>query len=521
MAFNLKGGMEMKKRILSGFLSVILCVTLLGNITYAQNGAEETVEETESDSGENDIETGSAQQLSVDAAADGQQQNEEEQSAENQWMLTGMDFDKNSPQEVSETIEISAQIKNENDAIFYKYVWMRDNWAEWGVIQDFSHNKVVNWKPEKSGEYSLYVNVKSENRAAETFTRSYTIIKNQWNYEGMLPEMTEQKLGETIDLSPNITGNSAGLRYKYVWMKDDWSQWGILRDFSTEKNFEFTPEDLGEYTIIIDIKDQDGDVVTRNKTYKVKTTIWQYIGITTDLPSPQQKYTEPIKISAETAGETEDLKYKYVWMKDNWSDWGVISDLSLNSSTEWYPEEEGTYTIYVDVKDIDGEIITKAIPYEITKLQWQFDEIKVSPDEVQRKGSDVEIEAITSGNNEKLQYKFVWMKDDWADWGVLQDFSEKSKITWKAPDVTGEYKIYVNVMDRDHDTKTLDLDYFVATQIWQPGEININNDISEQVYTRIPISVSAEGETQNLEYKFVWKGGPDNGDWMRRPGHQP
>lgn len=538
----------MKKRILSGVLSVILCVTLLGNITYAESGNAEIsadiggelndIDNKEANDAQQAPENKSTESLQQEVAdqivldensltpdSESETANEDKteskvtqnesdvQTAENDWILTGIDFDKTSPQEVSEIVELSARVEYENDDILYKYVWMKDNWAEWGVIQEFSSNKVVEWKPEKTGKYSLYVNVKSENRATETFVQSYTIIKNQWDYKGMYPEEINQKLGNSIELSPDITGNSTGLKYKYVWMKNDWAQWGVLRDFSTEKNIEFTPESLGKYTIIIDIKDQDGDVVSKSKTYNVKTNVWQYVGVTTDLPSPQQKYTEPITISAETDGENTALKYKYVWMKNNWSEWGVISEFSANSSVAWYPEDVGDYTIYVDVKDVDGETITKTIPYEITKLQWQFDEIKVSPEEVQRKGNDVEIEALTSGNTEKLQYKFVWMRDDWADWGVIQDFSEINKTVWKTPNISGAYKIYVNVTDRDHDTKTLVLDYFVATQIWQPGEININNDVSEQVYTKIPISASATGEAQNLEYKFVWKGGPDNGDW--------
>ena len=544
----------MLKKILSGVLSVCLCIGILGSSSYAQeddglenaytDSAQKNQEDIDSNENnqikdavltEDEKSPGSPKEEQTDKTDDSNlsaekkeeaketvesrqitpyvSENQDESGVSDEWKLTGLEFDKSSPQEVSEIIEMTAKVENENDGILYKYVWMKDNWAEWGVIQDFSDNKTVKWTPGKSGYYSIYVNAKSEGRSTETFVQPYTFIKNQWSYYGIYPEGTNQKLGTSIILSPNIFGNSEGLRYKYVWMKNGWKQWGVLKDFSTDKSIEFTPESIGEYTIYIDIKDQDGDVVTKNKVYNIKTDVWQYEGITTDLPSPQQKYTEPITISASTTGETANLQYKYVWMKEDWKEWGIISDFSSESSTLWYPEDTGDYTLYVDIKDVDGETITKTIPYEIINLQWQFDEIRTNPEEVQRKANNVEIEAVTSGNIEKLKYKFVWMRNDWADWGVIQDFSENSKITWTTPDVAGAYKIYVNVTDRDHHTETLDLNYFVATQIWQPGEININNGVSEQIYTKIPISVSAEGEIQNLQYKFVWKGGPDNGDW--------
>ena len=40
---------------------------------------------------------------------------------------------------------------------------MKNNWKEWAVIKDFSDAGSIQWKPESSGTYYLYVNVKDGN----------------------------------------------------------------------------------------------------------------------------------------------------------------------------------------------------------------------------------------------------------------------------------------------------------------------------------------------------------------------
>ena len=325
-----------------------------------------------------------------------------------------------------------------------------------------------------------------------------------WFLGGILPNEESLKVGEEHRISVNLSGNTEGLQYKYVWQKDGWKEWGVLQEFSEENETLFLPNKTGKYTLIVDIKDTNGKVVSKSREYNVVTQVWNFEKVETNKPSPQEKYSDPIEIKAITAGETEGLQYKFVWQKDNWKKWGVIQELSERSVAEWEPKEDGKYTILVDVKDRDGKIITKTVAYEITKLKWNFEEIKISPEKVQKKGQPIEIEASISGNTKKMQYKFVWMKDNWKEWGVIRNFSESNNTTWVAPKKSGNYQIIVDAKDCDGKVVSKQTEYFIATQIWQPGEVTINGGTKGRLYERTPISVSATGETENLQYKFVW-----------------
>ena len=325
-----------------------------------------------------------------------------------------------------------------------------------------------------------------------------------WNFKEILPSDEYLKLGEEYRISAKLSGNTEGLRYKYVWQKDGWKDWGILKEFSEENEALFRPEKVGKYTLIVDTKDASGKVISKSREYNVVTQIWNYERIETSRTTPQEKYSEPIEIKAITSGETEGLQYKYVWQKDNWKDWGVIQGFSERAVAEWSPEKEGKYTILVDVKDRDGKVVTKTIGYEITKVNWNFEEIKISPEKVQKKGEPIEVEASMSGNTKKMQYKFVWQKDNWKDWGVIREFSESNRVTWTAPKKSGNYQIIVDAKDRDGKVVSKQKEYFVATQLWKPEAISVNGGTEGRLYERTPISVTASGETENLQYKFVW-----------------
>lgn len=313
----------------------------------------------------------------------------------------------------------------------------------------------------------------------------------------------QQKLGETVQIKANVSGSTEELSYKFVWMKDNWKQWGILQDFSPENITQFTPKETGTYRIYADVKDQQGNVYTTFIDYAIVTDFWEFNDVTVNLKSPQEKYEGPIEISAVTAGEISRLKYKFVWAKTDWSKWGVLHDFSSESSAMWMPKEIGTYWIYVDVKDADGQVLTKRIPYVIIPLKWDLDRIALSSDVV-KKGEDVSVSASVSGNTKELRYKYVWMKDNWKEWGVIQDLSEKQDAVWKTPKKAGKYKIYADVIDRDGMKITKEKECTVLSQIWKQEAIEINSGGAGCIYTELPVTAKVSGETEGLSYKYVW-----------------
>ena len=160
------------------------------------------------------------------------------------------------------------------------------------------------------------------------------------------------RAGSSIKVGVNVTGKTDGLKYKFVWHKvgADWSSsnWGVIGKDLTIPSVTWTLPSAGEYEIYADVVDSNGYI---SSTSKYKVVNWSVEGLDV---SGEARSGRPLKLQARVSGDTEGLKYKFVWQKGGWAKWGTVGGGSTSStSCEWTPSEPGEYTLYLDV--IDGE----------------------------------------------------------------------------------------------------------------------------------------------------------------------
>ena len=126
----------------------------------------------------------------------------------------------------------------------------------------------------------------------------------------------------------------------------------------------------------------------------------------------------------------------------------VLQELSTKNSVDWIPKKEGTYTICVDVKQGNASVRTKTVQVKVGK--WSYDEVSVN----KKSNGELEIKPIIQGNTNGFTYKYVWMKNNWKEWGVIKDFSGNPKMSWK-PNGKGQYTMIVDVKDAAGNVKTV------------------------------------------------------------------
>ena len=160
------------------------------------------------------------------------------------------------------------------------------------------------------------------------------------------------RAGSSIKVGVNVTGKTDGLKYKFVWHKvgADWnsSNWGVIGQDLTSPSVVWTLPQAGEYEIYADVVDSNGYI---SSTSKYKVVNWSVEGLDV---SGEARSGKPLKLQARVSGDTDGLKYKFVWEKGGWAKWGTVGGGSSSSaSCEWTPSEPGEYTLYLDV--IDGD----------------------------------------------------------------------------------------------------------------------------------------------------------------------
>lgn len=160
------------------------------------------------------------------------------------------------------------------------------------------------------------------------------------------------RAGSSIKVGVNVTGKTDGLKYKFVWHRAgaDWTDanWGVIGQDLTAPSVVWTLPQAGEYEIYADVVDSNGYI---SSTSKYKVVNWSVEGLDV---SGEARSGKPLELKARVSGDTDGLKYKFVWEKGGWAKWGTVGGGSSSaSSCEWTPSEPGEYTLYLDV--IDGE----------------------------------------------------------------------------------------------------------------------------------------------------------------------
>ena len=241
---------------------------------------------------------------------------------------------------------------------------MKNGWKESGTIQNFSSSATAEWIPTSSGEYGIYVDIRDQYGNIVTKSAKYR-VEDAWKHEGVgFSQRSTQPLGSTITIEPKISGDTEGLEYKYVWMKNGWKESGTIQQFSEKTTAQWTPSEEGLYYIYVDVKDKYGNTSTQNAHFRIGTQKWNYGGVSFGKTSPQ-KSGSIITIKPNVSGDIVGLQYKFVWMKNGWKESGTIQNFSEKNTAEWKPKTNGEYWIYVDVKDETGKIITKNASFKI------------------------------------------------------------------------------------------------------------------------------------------------------------
>ena len=278
---------------------------------------------------------------------------------------------------------------------------------------------------------------------AEGIAQQYGKSKKPYYLQGIdFSPDASQGIGQPVLISARVSGDTRGLNYKYVWHKSgqDWNdgQWGIVKDLGGTSTVSWQQNEPGDYEIFCDVVDATGDVMSSVADYRIDP--WAFAAAA--LSSSEPALGDAVTVSASVQGDTAGLSYKYSYENLSTGEWRLIAAPSASASITWRPPSAGPFRVYVDVADSKG-YKTRTVDCVVSE-DWSLDSFTVSK-QVAKVGETLTISAKTSGNNRALAYKFVWMRDSWADWGVIQQPAASPSVAW-APPAPGNYTLFVDVL---------------------------------------------------------------------------
>ena len=334
-----------------------------------------------------------------------------------------------------------------------------------------------------------------------SYTKASTIVApivNSFTTDKQSPQVS----GTQVKLTANATGTGT-LQYKFL-VKDAAGNWAVLRDYATSNTYTWTTKATGNKTLYVDVKDSNGQVTRKSMSYTVKEVEKPVVStFIADKKSPQASGTQ-VTLSAAASG-TGVLQYKFL-VKDASGNWFVIRDYSILNSCTWKANKVGNKTLYVDVKDSNGQVTRKSMSYTVKAVPPTVSSFTADKQSPQASGTQVKLTAKATGTG-TLQYKFL-IKDAAGNWAVLRNYGTSNTYTWTTK-ATGNKTLYVDVKDSNGQVTRKSMNYVVNANLVQDS----NSAISYTGTWKVATSTRHSGgtckyasSTAAATYKFTGTG---------------
>lgn len=421
------------------------------------------------------------------------------------YSFTGVKLSKSEEVLKGDTVSVSAEVAGETDGLQYKFYWQKQGTGAdaeiSGVIAGPSDKSSAEWTVDEGGTYKVSCDVIDSEGIV---TKSTTCNVERFAVDG-LEAPSSARAGKGVSLKAKVSGDASGLKYKFVWQKDGWKKWGVVGGSSQDSpEATWTPDEPGDYTVTLDVIDGSKAKHATARIEVYKKYLIKGVSLETedgDVATVGSNCT----IKVESEGDTSGLKYKFVWEKNNWSQWGSLCQFDSSNKCSWTPEVSGDVNIWVDIQDSNGAITTVHYPVSIQKESFTYCSLSCDSSLIEL-GNTIGVKADASGNTNYLMYRFVWSRNNWAEWGVAQS-SRINTLLW-TPSKPGDYTVYCDVIASDGSAATKTVSFSVFDYL-MPTAISTDGNWSWGI--RANLGTLAAEKTGQFNFKFIYA----NADWSK------
>lgn len=361
-----------------------------------------------------------------------------------------------SPQMVDSAIELRAVVKG-GRKLLYRYL-IDGNYTE---DSDYIKKNHYTWKPIRPGKYKITLWVKDESfegkfeQSAEMEFYVDEVSKNEVKIKDVImnKEMDFIK-GEKISVNVIATGGS-NLRYSFKVSKDGKEIERV--DYGTCDWVNFTPEEVGSYTMEIMVKDKYSK--EEYDCHEIKhLEVMEFIPAEIDyvlMPSKESYMVgDRIKFDIITR-RTEDTLVKYLLKINNHA--VEETDYIEEKSYLLEPRCRGKYTLEVMAKDkTSSEIFDskKVINLDVIDAV-PVANTKILRDKINLQVNQGTIFTVKADGGRDLHYEFYLMER--GQWNLVQKYSKMNHYTFM-PYKQGTYKLLALVKSCYNETAYEDYD---------------------------------------------------------------
>ena len=358
-----------------------------------------------------------------------------------------------SPQYKDTSIELTASVEGGTGLLSYEFFY--DKGSATGTIPVKSAtetNKAIFTSPE-TGTYTLRVVVSdSEGNKAEKSIANYIVV-DQLSIASFTSDNQSNKLevNTKVKLTAQGAGGKSGYQYRFYYTLDSApTVEKTIQAYSTINTATFQPTVTGDYNVYVQIKNASGAVgIITDQPFEYKVVTTPAMGeFKSAVESGKLYVNDETVLTATATGGTGTLTYAFAYKLEN-DKTAVEKTITpvVGNTAKFVPVTAGSYSLYVDVKDADGNTNRKTISG--FKVLDEF-KAKLTPDKTSPQNRDAKIKLTATGTGGKPAYTYQFsyrLSTELIDKAILLAAYSTNSTAEFVPPTAETYTLSVDIKD--------------------------------------------------------------------------
>lgn len=336
-----------------------------------------------------------------------------------------------------ETVEgISAALSYFTDDSNIKFRWMEYNIdkGQWKILDDWSSNSSVFWKPQK-GNYWLSVDTLTSDGVKQNFTLVYTSNHDYTGKHGVtISGLYCEEKNDGIHAGAVHLTNDPNTKYRWLVYDLYRKNWRVISDWKSSEWVTWKPEQ-GDYWLRAEAVTSDGIEDDYTLTYTVKK---DYTGIKL-YGIYALSGSKDVAAAVSYSSSNEDIEFRWMLYDMTSGQWEILKDWGHDTSLKFLPKLR-TYWLSVDVRSKEGAVKNCTITYT-SSIDYTVNYINLNGIYCSYSKYGISAGAVHQTNDDNVRYRWLYYNVDNGNWYMLTNWQKSEWLNW-VPDA-GHYWLRV------------------------------------------------------------------------------
>ncbi|MED1468598.1 triple tyrosine motif-containing protein [Bacillus salipaludis] len=213
-------------------------------------------------------------------------------------------------------------------------------------LQAFGTNSSFKWKPTKSGNYSVKVEVRRAQYPNRVLSKqlSYQIVDGKVYVTSLKANLSSPRPTST-SIRWTAKANGTNLQYKFSIYQN--KKWKTIKNYSSKNYAYWKPKTAGSYKVMVTVR---SSLSKKTATKKEGFTIYKPSFFSTPTIKANKGLKKPenthFTFTAKSSGKYLEYRFR---VYDGYS-WYTVKDYSNSRTLSWTAYLSGKYTVAVDVR---------------------------------------------------------------------------------------------------------------------------------------------------------------------------